>query len=577
MSARRSRTSVLITASLLVAFVGWSVLLFSWPAMLALDDRLVAPPLDPMSNQAQIAAAFALLAWPGLQYLALVGLAVWAYRRRLRALTYALLLTVALGWAAGSLIKWFVARPRPPEHLDVMTAWGYAYPSGHMVGIVSSCIVVGAAFRVSRSSPRARLLWTIGATALILAVAFDRWFLGAHHLADIVGGALLGAFSATFALVVCGVSVPIPHTAVVEIVRERREAAHPTPVTDQKRCAVIYNPAKVTDWALFRRHVEYELRTRGWARPLWLETTVDDPGRAQTAQAVAEGVDLVVGAGGDGTVRVICSGLAGTGIPFGMVPAGTSNLLARNLGIPRDEAAALRVAFDGVDKPIDLVRVTADGGPEDHFAVMAGVGIDAVIMQDTNPDLKKTVGSAAYFVSAAKNANHPALHTTIRVDDRPVLRRRASVIVIGNVGLLPSGILLIPDAQPDDGLLDVLVASPRSVRDWVRLVTQVVTRQKRGDDQLDRLTGRRVEITVEPRDQYQLDGDTAGECATLVAEIVPGALTVRVPPVQPRSLTAADAEDRVEDADDVSAVGLDDVMGGADSAAGRPEPVPVGR
>ena len=91
---------------------------------------------------------------------------------------------------------------------------------------------------------------------------------------------------------------------------------------------------------------------------------------------------------------------------------------------------------------------------------MAGVGIDAVIMQDTNPDLKKTVGSAAYFVSAAKNANHPALHATIRVDDQPVLRRRASVIVIGNVGLLPSGILLIPDAKPDDGLLDVLVASP---------------------------------------------------------------------------------------------------------------------
>ena len=101
--------------------------------------------------------------------------------------------------------------------------------------------------------------------------------------------------------------------------------------------------------------------------------------------------------------------------------------------------------------------------------MMAGVGIDAVIMQDTNPDLKKTVGSAAYFVSAAKNANHPALHATIRVDDQPVLRRRASVIVIGNVGLLPSGILLIPDAKPDDGLLDVLVASPRTVRDWVRL------------------------------------------------------------------------------------------------------------
>lgn len=541
---RRLRNWIIVSA-FAVAFVAWSFLLLNWPALRALDERLVAPPLDPMSNQAQIAAAFALLTWPGLEYAALVGIAIWAFRRRLRALAAALVLTVALGWAAGDLIKVFVARGRPPDHLDVMTAWGYSYPSGHMVGVVASCIAVGATFRVTRRSPGVRLGWSVGSAALILAVAFDRWFLGAHHLGDIVGGILLGSFVASFSLVVCGVSVPIPHTAVVEIVRERREARDPRSSSGLKRCAVIYNPVKVVDWAVFRRHVEYELRTRGWARPLWLETTVDDPGRAQTAQAVAEGVDLVLGAGGDGTIRVICSGLAGTGIPFGLIPAGTSNLLARNIGIPRDEAAALRVAFDGTDRQIDLVRLTADGRDEDHFAVMAGVGIDAVIMQDANPDLKKTVGSAAYFVSAAKNANHPALQASIRIDDEPPIRRRASVIVIGNVGLLPTGILLIPDAKPDDGLLDVLVASPRTVRDWVRLTAQVVTRRKRGDDQLDRLVGRRVEITVEPRDQYQLDGDTVGECSTLVAEIEPGALTVRVPPV-PRGLPSTAEEPAAE-------------------------------
>lgn len=570
MTRRRSRTSILIVASFLAAFVAWSLLLFLWPPFRALDERLVAPPLDPMSNAAQIMAAFALLTWPGLEYAALVGIAIWAYRRRLRALTFALLLTVALGWAATELLKVAVGRARPPDHLDVMTAAGYAYPSGHMVGVVASCIAVGATFRVTRRSPRARLLWSVGATVLILAVGFNRWFLGAHHIADIVGGILLGAFVATFALVAGGVSVPIPHTAVVEIVRERRLAANPQPTTGLQRCAVIYNPVKVTDWAVFRRHVEYELRTRGWARPLWLETTIDDPGRAMTAQAVAERVDLVLGAGGDGTIRVICSGLAGTGIPFGLIPAGTSNLLARNIGIPRDEAAALRVAFDGRDQAIDLVRLTADGGPEDHFAVMAGVGIDAVIMQDTNPDLKKTVGSAAYFVSAAKNANHPALHAVIRVDDRPPIRRRAAVIVVGNVGLLPSGILLIPDAKPDDGLLDVLVASPRTLRDWTRLVTQVLTRQQRSDDQLDRLTGRRVEITVEPRDQYQIDGDTVGECSTLVAEIDPGALIVRVPPLQ-RTLYTAGATGQRE-----SGSGAESVPGsssGTDSGYEELEPV----
>ena len=109
------------------------------------------------------------------------------------------------------------------------------------------------------------------------------------------------------------------------------------------------------------------------------------------------------------------------------------------------------------------------------------------------------------------------------------------MIVIGNVGLLPSGILLIPDAKPDDGLLDVLVASPRTVRDWVRLTAQVLTRRERGDDQLDRLTGRRVEITVEPRDQYQLDGDTAGECAHPGGRDRARRPPVRVPAIQRRS------------------------------------------
>src|SRR5690348_4556175 len=240
---RRLRNWIIVS-TFFVAFVVWTALLFGWPALRALDERFVAPPLDPMSNAAQIMAAFALLTWPGLEYAALTGIAIWAFRRRLRSLAAALLLTFALGWATSELIKITIARPRPPEHLDVMTAVGYSYPSSHMVGVVASCIAVGATFRVTRRSPRARLLWTVGSMALIVAVGFNRWFLGAHHVADIIGGALLGAFVATFSLVVCGVSVPIPHTAVVEIVRERREALHPSPTSGQKRCAVIYNPAK---------------------------------------------------------------------------------------------------------------------------------------------------------------------------------------------------------------------------------------------------------------------------------------------------------------------------------------------
>jgi diacylglycerol kinase (ATP) len=535
-----SRSSVLIAITLLVAFAVWTWLTFNSPALAAFDARTLPPPVDPTSRTAEIISAFALLTWPGFEYAALAGIALWAIRHRLRQLAAALVLVIILGWGGSGLLKIIFQRPRPEHALDLLTATGYAYPSGHMTGVVVLSIAVGATFAVTRQSFRARIIWQVGSGLLVLAVAFNRWITGAHYVTDIVGGALFGALAATVALLVAGVKVPIPHELVGEIVRSRA-AAEDVPIAPLRRAAVIYNPAKVTDWITFRRHVEYELKSRGWERALWLETTSEDPGRAMTAQAVRENVDLVLGAGGDGTIRVICSGLAHTGIPFGLIPAGTGNLLARNIGIPLDEVAALDVAFDGVDKAVDLVRLQVDDQPPDHFAVMAGIGIDAVIMEGADPKMKKAVGSAAYFVSAAQNANHPPMHATVAVDDQPPIRRRASVIVVGNVGFLLANIQLIPGARADDGILDVLVASPRTLRDWVRLTTRVLTRRRQPDAQLDRLTGRRVTITVEERDQFQLDGDTAGECNTLTAEVVPGALRLRVPrPV--RELTTGDGE-----------------------------------
>jgi diacylglycerol kinase (ATP) len=513
---------------LLLAFVVWTWLTFNSAAFAAFDQRTLPPPLDPASRTAEIVAAFALLTWPGFEYAALAAIAFWAIRRRLRQLAVALVLVIALGWGGADLLKILFARPRPEQALDLLTATGYAYPSGHMTGVVALSIAVGATFAVTRQTIRARILWQVGSGFLVLAVAFDRWITGAHYITDIVGGALFGALAATVSLLAAGVKVPVPHELVGEIVRSRAVAEEP-PSAPLRRAAVIFNPAKVTDWITFRRHVEYELKNRGWDRALWLETTTDDPGRAMTEQAVRENVDLVLGAGGDGTIRVICSGLAHTGIPFGLIPAGTGNLLARNIGIPLDEVAALDVAFDGADKAVDLVSLQVDDQPPDHFAVMAGIGLDAVIMEGADAKMKKAVGPAAYFVSAAQNANHPAMHATIAIDDQPPIRRRAHVIVVGNVGFILANIQLIPGARADDGMLDVLVASPRTLRDWVRLTTRVVTRRRQPDDQLDRLTGHRVTITVEERDQVQLDGDTVGECNTMTAEVVPGALRLRVP------------------------------------------------
>ena len=267
-----SRSSVLIAISLLVAFVAWTWLTFNSTALAALDLRTAPPPLDPNSATAEIAAAFALLTWPGFEYAALAAIAFWAVRHRLRQLSVALVLVIALAWGGVALLKITFQRPRPEQALELLTATGFAYPSGHMAGAVAMSIAVGATFAVTRQSVRARSLWQVGSGLLVLAVAFDRWITGAHFISDIVGGALYGALAATVALLAAGVKVPIPHELVGEIVRSRA-VAEEAPAVPPLRAAVIYNPAKVTDWITFRRHVEYELKSRGWDRAIWLETT----------------------------------------------------------------------------------------------------------------------------------------------------------------------------------------------------------------------------------------------------------------------------------------------------------------
>ena len=292
------------------------------------------------------------------------------------------------------------------------------------------------------------------------------------------------------------------------------------------RCAVVFNPVKVSD--TFRETLESRLAVEGWSDTLWLETTEDDPGHAMTTEALDAGVNLVIGAGGDGTVRVIAHELANSGIPMGIVAAGTANLLARNLDLPMGEAEAIDVALGQQVRTIDLIRLTVDDHDPEHFAVMAGIGMDAVIMDEVDPRLKAKIGSAAYFLAVGKALGRLPMKLHIRVDDHHRHRRRAMICVIGNVGTLAGNITLLPDAQPDDGLLDVYVASPHRLTHWIRVFVRLLIRRRHSEDQVDQWRGRRVEVVIDEEDNYQLDGDVAGTARRLVAEVAPGALQVCV-------------------------------------------------
>jgi diacylglycerol kinase family enzyme/membrane-associated phospholipid phosphatase len=426
----------------------------------------------------------------------------------------AVIVITTIAW---STMKQLVNRPRPDVSDQIE---GLSFPSGHATAIaaVAGLLIILTVQRVKR--PRLRVLLVVGWLAVAVLVGVDRVFVGAHHPSDVVAGWLLGSLlvfitSAVFGTVSTDRGAPV----------ERPLSSMPE---DRKTLAVILNPIKI-DADPFKVRVNAAVQAAGWDEPLWFETTVDDAGASMARAAVAAGADMVVAAGGDGTVRVVCSEMAGTGVPVGVVPAGTGNLLARNLAVPLVHDLALHTVLHGQDRAIDIVRIEGDELAPTHFVVMAGLGLDAAIMDGAHEALKARIGWPAYVVAGARQLRYPAVRVDISVDGAPPVRRRARTVVIGNVGSLQAGIPLLPDALIDDGVLDVVVIAPRRLFGWVGLSIRVLTRHRRTDDRLDRFTGKSVVITAASSTPRQLDGDTVGAGTELRAEIVPGRLLVRVP------------------------------------------------
>ena len=284
--------------------------------------------------------------------------------------------------------------------------------------------------------------------------------------------------------------------------------------------AVVCNPVTIQDPEGLR--VELKRRTAG-AELIWLETSEDDPGRGQTQQAVAAGADLLLVAGGDGTVAACAGALVGTGVPMALVPTGTGNLLARNLDIPLEVPAALDLAFGDERRPIDVLE--ADGT---RFVVMAGLGFDAAMIRHTGDQAKSKHGWTAYISGGlARAAQHAA--RDLRRDRRCADKRRhlnAIGVVVGNVGRLQAGIALLPDADPADGLLDVIVLQPRTWLGTIRLAWNIVRRRPDAGRQAQVLRGQRVEIRADRPVPAQFDGEYDGERDSLTVTVLPRSVTL---------------------------------------------------
>jgi len=417
------------------------------------------------------------------------------------------------------LLKRWIGRDRPvfEDPLHLLTS--FSFPSGHASGIASGAgvVLVLSTMLVRRASVRRGLMVT--ALTLVVVVGADRILLGVHNLTDVIAGYAVGAF-----WVLAGAAAYDPSH------RPRTPEVLSGSVPTSKRLAVVLNPIKVEDVTVFKALVEKLAAEAGWSRPTWHETTIEDPGRAMAEQAAIDGADLVLVCGGDGTVRTVCAELAGTGVTVGVLPAGTGNLLARNLDVPLYLNAAIDVALNGQDRAIDLVRISGDGIADDeHFLVMAGMGFDAAIMEGASEEIKAKVGWLAYVVSGMRNLMFPPVRLEISVDDGPWTRHRARTVVVGNVGYLTAGMPLLPDAAIDDGILDIVVLHPSRFLSWIPLALRVLRKGKRTDELVNRMTGKKVSIRAGAETPRQLDGDSIGAGKEMNCVVLHGRLLVRVP------------------------------------------------
>ena len=426
-------------------------------------------------------------------------------------------------------------------------------------------------------------------------------------------------------------------TAPYEQVESREDSSGTGPP------AFVVNPVKLAHPERFRAMALAIAQELGLPEPLWLTTTVDDPGLGQAQHALDQGASVVVAAGGDGTVRAVATALSGTGVPMGLVPMGTGNLLARNLELPlEDDRAKIHTALTGANRPIDVgwirprdllplgeesagddVRpagsadqpyggstegrdstdgtrslnsaaaiasptdstaddktgTTPDNGParsfgsagstggvaagtaddtadddvaagsaqkeppdalarqpEQPFLVMGGIGFDAAMVAGADADMKARMGWFAYFVAGVRNLHGRKIRVQMQIGDAPARQLRLRTLLFANCGRLPGGMVLFPDAEYDDGWLDIAaIDTRRSVLGWADLFGKVVLqgvgfrRALRGSPStITFWRGRDIHVRLEQPEQIQVDGDLLGTAEALSVRVDHRALIMRV-------------------------------------------------
>lgn len=311
----------------------------------------------------------------------------------------------------------------------------------------------------------------------------------------------------------------------------------------QKFVAVVAQPVK-SDMAALREAVTTISEQAGWGPPRFYETSVEDPGRGQAKQALAEGASIVASSGGDGTACAVAEVLAETGVPMAILPAGTGNLLARAVGVSHSSrTAALALLTEGRERAIDIMSVDMvrpDGSRFTETSVVGlGIGYNADLMAGTDEELKKRTGWFAYIVSGVRAIRTHAVRARVASDVEDPSRslaaggahiRKTRSILVVTCGLLVGGLRLLEDSEPDDGVMETVVAEPRSRFELIVQLGRLLLRRDARGPNVDVIESRRNVVVECPRGTVaQIDGDPVGDVTRIEVTLRPGVLTVLSP------------------------------------------------
>lgn len=234
---------------------------------------------------------------------------------------------------------------------------------------------------------------------------------------------------------------------------------------------------------------------------IWFEVPKSRKAPKKIKKALELGAKTVFVWGGDGMVQRCVDTLAGTDVTMAILPAGTANLFATNLGIPEDLTEAVRIGLHGRKKKFDLGRINGE-----HFAVMAGAGFDGNMIKEADRSAKDQMGRFAYVWTGLRHIQDDPSHTKITVDGNTWFEGEASCVLFGNVSTITGGIRAFDDAKPDDGWIEVGVATSQNAIEWARTLGRMALGRSDRSPFVQITRAKRVEVKFSEPTLYELDG-----------------------------------------------------------------------